>query len=80
MFSGRDLRRCRANQAVPAQTEEIVVALDWTDFDDDDHTTLSAYLVTRRGRAMPLVWKTVSHSKLEPFGFGLSATHVKSAA
>jgi hypothetical protein len=45
--------------------EEIVIALDWTDFDKDDHTTLCAYLVTRHGRATPLVWKTVLKSTLE---------------
>jgi hypothetical protein len=45
--------------------EEIVVALDWTDFEKDDHTTLCAYLVTRHGRATPLVWKTVTKSTLE---------------
>jgi len=42
----------------------IVVALDWTDFDDDDHSTLCAHLVTTHGRAMPLAWKTVKKSKL----------------
>jgi hypothetical protein len=45
--------------------EEIVVALDWTDFERDDHTTLCAYLVTRHGRATPLIWKTVPKSTLE---------------
>jgi Transposase DDE domain len=45
--------------------EQIVVALDWTDFEKDDHTTLCAYLVTRHGRATPLVWKTVTKSTLE---------------
>jgi hypothetical protein len=45
--------------------KEIVIALDWTDFDKDDHTTLCAYLVTRHGRATPLVWKTVLKSTLE---------------
>jgi len=45
--------------------EEIVVALDWTDFERDDHTTLCAYLVTRHGRATPLLWKTVPKSTLE---------------
>jgi hypothetical protein len=45
--------------------EEIVVALDWTDFDKDDHTTICAYLVTRHGRATPLLWKTAPKSKLE---------------
>ena len=50
---------------VVAAREEVVVALDWTDFENDDHTTLCAYLVTRHGRATPLVWKTVQKSMLE---------------
>ena len=45
--------------------EEIVLALDWTDFERDDHTTLCAYLVTRHGRATPLMWRTVPKSTLE---------------
>lgn len=45
--------------------EEIVVALDWTDFDGDDHTTLCAYLVTNHGRATPMMWRTVQKSKLK---------------
>lgn len=45
--------------------KEIVVVLDWTDFEKDDHTTLAAYLVTRHGRATPLVWHTVQKSTLE---------------
>lgn len=45
--------------------EEIVIALDWTDFERDDHTTLCAYLVTRHGRATPLMWRTVPKSTLE---------------
>jgi Transposase DDE domain len=44
--------------------KEIVVALDWTDFEQDDPTTLAAYLVTRHGRATPLAWKTVQKSTL----------------
>lgn len=50
---------------VVGQQQSLVVALDWTDFDADDHTTLCAYLVTTHGRAMPLVWKTVAKSTLE---------------
>lgn len=42
--------------------EEVVIALDWTELDDDDHTTLCAYVVTRHGRATPLAWKTVAKS------------------
>jgi hypothetical protein len=33
---------------------EIVVALDWTEFDNDKQTTLAAFLVTDHGRATPL--------------------------
>jgi hypothetical protein len=43
---------------------EIVVALDWTEFEADDHSTICAYLVTRHGRATPLVWKTVRKSTM----------------
>jgi hypothetical protein len=43
----------------------IVIAIDWTDFEKDDHTTLCAYLVTTHGRAMPLAWKTVKKSQLK---------------
>ncbi len=50
---------------VVASRKEIVVALDWTDFDDDDQTTIALYLVTRHGRATPLVWHTVYKSTLK---------------
>lgn len=43
---------------------EIIIALDWTDFDADDHSTLCAYVVTTHGRATPLCWKTHTKSKL----------------
>lgn len=45
--------------------EEIVIALDWTEFDDDDQATLSAYVATRHGRATPLAWMTVRKSTLQ---------------
>jgi hypothetical protein len=44
--------------------KEIVLALDWTDFEKDDHSTPCAYVVTRHGRATPLTWKTVKQSSL----------------
>jgi hypothetical protein len=44
--------------------EEVLVALDWTDFDKDDHTTLVASLITSHGRATPMVWKTVKKTTL----------------
>lgn len=51
-------------QHVVGTIDNIVVAMDWTDFDDDDHTTLCVYLVTTHGRATPLAWQTVKKSKL----------------
>lgn len=50
---------------VVASREEIVVALDWTDFDQDGQSTLVASMVTSHGRATPLVWKTVSKDALK---------------
>ena len=41
-------------QVVGARTE-IVVALDWTDFEADGQTTLVLSLVTRHGRTTPLL-------------------------
>lgn len=49
---------------VVGQRTEIVVALDWTDF-DDDHTTICLNLLTKHGRATPLVWMTVAKSGLK---------------
>lgn len=49
---------------VVGSRKEIVVALDWTEFDKDDHATLCAYVVTSHGRATPLTWKTVKKSTL----------------
>lgn len=31
--------------------QEVLIALDWTDFDKDDHTTLVASLITNHWRA-----------------------------
>jgi Transposase DDE domain len=50
---------------VLGERKEAIIALDWTDFDADDHTTLAAYLVTSHGRATPLAWKTVKKSELK---------------
>jgi hypothetical protein len=51
-------------QAV-GQREKIVVAMDWTDFDADDQTTLALHLVTSHGRATPLLWLTVGKDELK---------------
>lgn len=45
--------------------DDLVVAMDWTEFDADDQATICLYLLTRHGRATPLVWRTVYKSTLE---------------
>lgn len=45
--------------------KEIVVILDWTDFEKDDQVTLELSLATRHGRATPLMWRTVIKSELK---------------
>jgi Transposase DDE domain len=43
---------------------DILVAMDWTDFDHDDQATLALHLVTGHGRAAPLLWLTVWKDEL----------------
>lgn len=50
---------------VAGNTASLTLAMDWTDFDADDHTTLCIYLVTRQGRALPFIWQTHQKSKLK---------------
>ncbi|MBF6561470.1 MAG: IS4 family transposase [Candidatus Binataceae bacterium] len=38
---------------------DVLVAMDWTDFDRDGQSTLVLSLVTGHGRAAPLIWLTV---------------------
>jgi len=45
--------------------KQAVIALDWTEFDDDDCSTLAAYLVSNHGRATPLFWRTHRKSGLK---------------
>lgn len=49
---------------VVGDREDLVVALDWTDFDDDEQSTLAAYLITNHGRATPLVWRSFEKSAI----------------
>src|SRR6202795_3248888 len=44
--------------------KEIVVAMDWTDFERDGQATLALNLVTGHGRATPLLWVTVWKEEL----------------
>lgn len=50
---------------VVGERSEIVVAMDWTDFDDDDQTSICLNLLTNHGRATPLVWQTLTKSGLK---------------
>jgi hypothetical protein len=43
---------------------DIKVAMDWTDFDADGQTTIMLSLLTRHGRATPLIWLTVETATL----------------
>jgi len=41
------------------QRATIVVAMDWTDFDADNQSTIMLSLISNHGRSTPLVWLTV---------------------
>lgn len=43
---------------------DLDISIDWTDFDRDKQTTITAALHTNHGRSMPLVWFTVSKDDL----------------
>lgn len=45
--------------------KELVAAIDWTEFAPDGHSTIAISMITRHGRAIPLVWMTVLTSKLK---------------
>jgi len=45
--------------------QDIVVAMDWTDFDADGQATLALNLITRHGRATPLLWLTALKDELK---------------
>ncbi len=47
---------------------EARIALDWTHFDADGHSTIAAYLITSHGRATPLVWRTFPDAELTEGG------------
>jgi hypothetical protein len=49
---------------VVASRTEILVALDWTEHDHDDQSTIALHMVTSHGRATPLMWKTVTKSAM----------------
>jgi len=50
---------------VVGSRDSINVALDWTDFDADNQATIMLSLLTRHGRATPLVWLSVDKVTLK---------------
>ena len=50
---------------VVAGRKEVLVALDWTEFDNDGQATIALYSITSHGRATPLIWKTIDKSALK---------------
>jgi hypothetical protein len=59
---------CSFARWVPHQIagrQDILVAVDWTDFDPDDQATLVLGLLTGHGRAAPLLWLTVWKEELK---------------
>jgi hypothetical protein len=45
--------------------QDILVAMDWTEFNHDDQATLVLSLVSGHGRAAPLLWLSVWKGKLK---------------
>src|SRR5271166_6147952 len=50
---------------VVGSRSDIKVAMDWTDFEADGQATIMLSLLTRHGRATPLVWQTVDTATLK---------------
>lgn len=53
---------------VLAAREEVVIALDWTEYAKDGHSVIAASVITSHGRATPLCWKTVPTVELAEGG------------
>jgi hypothetical protein len=47
------------------ERREIVVAMDWTEFDADGHSTIMLSLITGQNRATPLIWRSVNKRLLK---------------
>jgi hypothetical protein len=50
---------------VVGKRDSITVAMDWTGFDADGQATIMLSLLSRHGRATPLVWLTVDKAALK---------------
>jgi hypothetical protein len=62
---GSEIYLAKYVQVLLGQQTEILVALDWTEFDGDDHSMLCACLIWRGRRTPPFVWMTVKKSTLK---------------
>jgi hypothetical protein len=63
-FSLPDCMRAYVRQVI-GERKSIITALDWTEYAPDGHSTICLSLVTKHGRATPLVWKTVETSSMK---------------
>lgn len=52
-------------QYLVAMRDALVVSLDWTEFGKDEQSVIAVNLITKHGRATPLVWHTVRDSNLK---------------
>ena len=50
---------------VVGQRPAIVVAMDWTDFDADNQSTIMLSLLSSHGRSTPLIWLSVDKTTLK---------------
>ena len=53
-------------RSVIGERRELLLSMDWTEFDADDHSTLCVSRITDHGRATPLWWMTGRCADLEP--------------
>ena len=56
------------DQWVPFMIEdrkEIIIAMDWTEFESDNQSTIALNLITPHVRATPLIWKTIDRATLK---------------
>lgn len=60
--------RYLAKSLVPfiiGEREQVLISVDWTDFDADNQATVSLNMTTEHGRSIPLLWKTVDKDRLK---------------
>jgi hypothetical protein len=60
-----DAALCHWIPYVVGSRSSINVAMDWTDFDADGQATIMLSLLTKHGRATPLLWLTVDTATLK---------------